>query len=107
MLTLERPASFLVSNVDIQQNILHRQLAKALPIERDSFTHFISAFPSLLFEKIKVGVFDDSQIWQLFKDEHFIETMSKIQKNVWLPFKNIVSEVLGYTRAQNYTEIVH
>ncbi|XP_070613747.1 uncharacterized protein [Erythrolamprus reginae] len=99
----------LVDRKNIIFSLLHmklglmKQFVKALPIEGDCFKYLISAFPSLSFEKIKAGVFDEPQIGQLVKDEHFIGTMSEIQKNAWLAFQNI----LGNTQAQNYIEIVH
>ena len=64
------------------------------------------AFPGLSIEKIKAGVFDGPQIRQLIKDEHFIGTMSELEKNAWLSFKDVVKNFLGNTRAKNYTEIV-
>lgn len=85
---------------------LMKQFVKALSTEGDCFKYLISAFPSLSFEKIKAGVFDGPQIRQLVKDEHFIGTMTELQKNAWLAFKNLVKDFLGNTRAQNYTEIV-
>lgn len=51
-------------------------------------------------------MFDDPQIRQLVKDEHFIGIMIEQQTNAWLAFKNLVKEFLGNTRAQSYTEIV-
>lgn len=83
-----------------------KQFVKALPTEGDCFKYLISAFPRLSFEKIKAGVFDGPQIRQLIKDEHFIGTMTELQKNAWLAFKNVVKNFLGNTRAENYTEIV-
>jgi len=83
-----------------------KQFVKALPTEGDWFNYLISAFSSLSFEKIKAGVFDGPQIRQLIKDEYFIGTMTELQKNAWLSFKNHVKDFLGNIRAQNYTEIV-
>lgn len=57
-------------------------------------------------KKIKAGVFDGPQIRQLIEDEHFIKTMSEIEKNAWLAFKDIVKNFLGNTRARNYFDIV-
>lgn len=51
-------------------------------------------------------MFDGPQIRKLIKDEHFTETMTEGQNNAWLAFKNIVKDVLGNKRAQNYIEIV-
>lgn len=83
-----------------------KQFVKALSIEGDCFKYIISAFPSLSNEKIKAGVFDGPQIRQLIKDEHFTETMTELERNAWLAFKNIVKDFLGNTRAPNYIEIV-
>lgn len=85
---------------------LMKQFVKALSVEGDCFKYIVSAFPSLSYEKIKAGVFDGPQIRQLIKDERFIETMTELEKNGWLAFKNIVKYFLGNTRSQNYIEIV-
>lgn len=61
---------------------LMKQYIKAFPTEGDCFKYLITAFPILSFEKIKATVCP--QIWQLVKDEHFIETMIELQKMlVW------------------------
>lgn len=85
---------------------LMKQFVRALPKEGHCFKHIIKALPGLSIEKIKAGVFDGPQIRQLMKDEKFIETMSELEKNAWLSFKEIATKFLGNTRAENYTEIV-
>lgn len=85
---------------------LMKQFVKTLSIEGDCFKYLISVFPGLSYEKIKAGVFDGPQIRQLFRDEHFMGTMTELQKNAWFAFKNLAKHFLGNTRAQNYTEIV-
>ncbi|GBN60255.1 hypothetical protein AVEN_141028-1 [Araneus ventricosus] len=82
-----------------------KYFVKTLSIEGVCFTFLISAFPSLSFEKLNAGVFDSPQIRQLVKDEHFIGTMTELQRNAGLAFKNTVKYFLGNTRAQNYTKI--
>jgi len=72
----------------------------------DCLKYIISAFPGLSIEKIKAGVFDGPQSRQLIKDEQFTDTMSVLEKNAWLSFKDVVKNFLGNTRASNYTEIV-
>lgn len=74
--------------------------------EEDSFKYVISSFPSLSFEKIKAGVFDDPKIRQLIRYEHFTGPMAEREKNTWMTFKNLVKDFLGNTRAQNYTKII-
>ena len=50
---------------------------------------------------------DELQIRQLMKDQHFIETMSKLERIACLSFKDLVNEFLGNTRAINYAEVVN
>lgn len=85
---------------------LMKQFVKALKTEGDCFKYLILAFPGLSIEKIKAGVFDGPQIRQLIKDDHFIGTMSELEKNAWSSFKDLVKNFLGNKRANNYTEIV-
>ena len=85
---------------------LMKQFVKTLPIDSDCFKYITLALPGLSIEKIKTGVFDSPQIRQLIKDEHFTGTMSDLEKNAWLSFKDVVKNFLGNTRASNYTEIV-
>ena len=51
-------------------------------------------------------MFDGLRIRQLIKDEHFTGAMSDLEKNAWLPFKDVVKNFLGNTNASNNTEIV-
>ena len=83
-----------------------KQFVKALSTNGHCLKYIILTFPGLSFEKIKVGVFNGPQIWQLIKDEQFTSTMSDLEKNAWLSFKDIVKNFLGNTRASNYTKIV-
>ncbi|XP_069623312.1 uncharacterized protein [Ranitomeya imitator] len=85
---------------------LMKQFVKALPTDGDCFKYIMLALPGLSIEKIKAGVFDGPQIRQLIKDEHFTGTMSDLEKNAWLSFKDVVKNFLGNTRASNYKEIV-
>ena len=83
-----------------------KQFVKVLPTEGNCFKYLISAFPGLSIEKIKAGVFDGPQILQLIKDEAFIGTMSELERNAWLAFKDLIKNFLGNTRAKNYISIV-
>lgn len=55
----------------------------------------------LFILQIKGGVLDDPQIRMLIKDEHFMETMLELQKNMWLSFQDLNSYLLGNTRVEN------
>ena len=83
-----------------------KQFVTTLKTEGDCFKYLLSAFPGLSVEKIKAGVFDGPQIQQLIKDDHFIETMSQLEKNVWSSFKDLDQNFLGNKRPHNYTKIV-
>ena len=85
---------------------LLKQFVKALPTVGDCFKYLTLALPRLLIEKIKAGEFDGPHIRQLIKGEHFIGTMSELEKNAWKSFKVDVKNFLENKRAKNYTEIV-
>ena len=65
------------------QTGFNKKFVKALKTEGDCFKYLILAFPGLSVEKIKAGVFDGPQIWQLIKDDNFIRTISELEKNTW------------------------
>ena len=56
---------------------LMKQFIKALDKERECFKYLCTKFPRLTHEKIKAGIFNDSQIRLLLKDPAFISTMKK------------------------------
>ena len=85
---------------------LMKQFVKALSTDGDCLNYIILTFPGLSIEKIKVGVFNGSQIWQLIKDEQFTSTMSDSEKNAWLSFRDVVENFLGNIRTFNYAENV-
>ncbi|KAF2367923.1 hypothetical protein FHG87_001323 [Trinorchestia longiramus] len=78
---------------------LMKQFVKALLTDGDCFKYTILQFPGLSFEKIKAGVFVGPQMRQVIKDEQFIGTMSDLDKNAWLSFKDVIENFLGNTRA--------
>ena len=77
-----------------------------MPTHRDCFKYIILLFPGLSIENIKPGVFDGVQIRQPVNDEQFTGTMSDLEKNTWLSFKDVVKNFLENTSASNCTEIV-
>ena len=85
---------------------LMKQFVKALPNDGNCFNYIIFQFLGLSIEKIKADVFDGPQIRHLIKDEQFTGTMSDLEMNAWLSFKDVVKNFLGNTCASNYTEIV-
>ena len=85
---------------------LMKQFVKALSTDGDCLKYIILTFPGLSIEKIKTSVFNGPQIRQLIKDEQFTGTMSDLETNAWLSFKDVLKIFFGNTRASNYIEIV-
>ena len=77
---------------------LMKQFVKVLPLQGDCFKYFMRTFCDQFFEKLKADVLDGSQLRQLMKDQHFIETMSELERIAWLSFKALVNEFLGNTQ---------
>ena len=50
------------------------------------FQDIVSAFPKLLFDKIKAGVFDRPRIPTLARDEEFFNKINDKEKEAWLLF---------------------
>ena len=58
-------------------------------------------------KKITARIFDGPQIRKLMKDLKFVETMSSIEKQAWIAFKNICQNFLGNKKSSNYEELVN
>ena len=63
--------------------------AKSLDKGGECFKYICQTFLFLNHEKIKAGVFDEPKIRQLLKNKEFIETMSSVEKNVWIAFRQL------------------
>ena len=89
---------------------LHTKLAliklstKALDIDGDCFTYLCQAFSGLTTEKLKAGIFDSPQIWQLIRDSQFENSKNKVELEAWKAFVLIVKNFLGHNKARNYVE---
>ena len=94
------------SNLRSSRLCLLKQFVKAFPTDGNCFKSIILRFSGLSIEKIKGNVFGGPKIWQLIKYEQFTSTMSDLEKNAWLSFKDFVNNCLGNNCASNYTEIV-
>ena len=57
-----------------------KQFAKASSVDGECFQHLICTFPSLSYEKIKAGVFNEPQIQTLVRDHGFTQTMTDKEK---------------------------
>ena len=83
-----------------------KQFVKALDSDSECFQHIISAFPKLLFDKIKAGVFDGPQIRTLVRDKEFVNKMNDKERAAWLSFVEVTRSFLGNKNPDNYHVLV-
>ena len=60
-----------------------KQFTKALEKDGNCFTYLCQAFPGLTMEKLKAGIFDGPQIWQLIRDPGFENSMNEVELKAW------------------------
>ena len=107
---LQRKECQLVDRDRILFQLLHiklgliKQFTKALDKDGDCFTYLCQAFPGLTMEKLKAGIFDSPQIWQLFRDPDFENSMNEVELEAWKAFFLLVKNFLGINKARNYVE---
>ena len=63
--------------------------------EESRFAFWQEKFPWISMEKLKVGIFDSSQIRELMKDLMFDIALSKVELSVWQWLKSVVTNFLG------------
>ncbi|GBM98271.1 hypothetical protein AVEN_168797-1 [Araneus ventricosus] len=85
---------------------LKKQFAKALHKEGRCFKRSLRAFPGLSAAKVKEGVFVDPDFRKLMKDEKFESYMTKVEKEAWNSFKEVVNKFLGNSKDPNFKQIV-
>ena len=85
---------------------LMKHFVKALDTDGYCFKYLCESFPALSFEKIQAGVFDCPQIRQLMKDNAFLNSMNKTERQAWLSFVSVVENFLGNTKTDDYRNIV-
>ena len=85
---------------------LMKHFVKALDTDGYCFKYLCESFPALSYEKIKAGVFDCPQIRQLMKDNAFLNSMNKTERQAWLSFVSVVENFLGNTKSDDYRNIV-
>ena len=78
-----------------------KQFVKALNKESDCFKYVCGVFQALRSEKLRVGIFDGSQIRRLMNDKRFVLSMT-----AWLSFPAVVKNFLGNFKAPYYRELV-
>ena len=85
---------------------LMKQLVKTLPVIGVCFNYIFKAFPALIIEKLKAGVFDGPQIFALTKDPCFVHSMTDTKSAAWQSFILVTQNFLGNQKAENYHELV-
>ena len=61
---------------------------------------------ALLFENIKVGVFDGPQICTLVRDKNFVRKMDGKKRRVWFSSVTVIENFLGNKKANYYENLV-
>ena len=69
---------------------LMKHFVKALDTDGYCFKYLYESFPALSYEKIKAGVFEYPQIRQLMKDNAFLNSMNKTERQAWLSSVSVV-----------------
>ena len=82
---------------------LIKQFTKALDMDDGCFTYLCQVFPGLTMEKLKTGIFDGPQIWQLIRDPEFENSMNEVELEAWKAFILVVKN----NKARNYRELVN
>ena len=85
---------------------LMKHFVKALDTDDYCFKYLCESFPALSNQKIKAGVFDCPQIRQLMKDNAFLNSMNKTERQAWLSFVSVVENFLGNTKSDDYRNII-
>ena len=86
---------------------LIKLFTKALDKDGDCFTYLCQAFPELTMEKLKAGIWNGPQIWQLIKDPEFENSMNEVELEAWKAFVLVVNNFLGNNKVRNYAEPVN
>ena len=71
------------------------------------FQFTCKSFPSLSNGNLKTFIFDGPQIWQLTRDQKFLDSMNEVELASWLSFVEVIKNFLGNYRADNYKEVVN
>ena len=83
-----------------------KQFMKTLDCDGECFQPIVYAFPKLLFDKIKAGVFDGPQIRTLVRNEEFVNKINDKEKAAWLSFVAVTRNFVGNKKADNYQALV-
>ncbi|GFG28855.1 hypothetical protein Cfor_09868, partial [Coptotermes formosanus] len=86
---------------------LMKQFFKALNVNVNCFNYPSNKFPALSQAKIKEGIFAGPQTMALTKDKMFEESMTAIEREAWISFKEAIDKFLGNNNDTNYEQVVN
>lgn len=80
---------------------------KVMDTNGAAFTHLREKYGRLkTVEKIRAGIFVGPEIRELMRDRAFEQSLQNNEKAAWMAFKDVCSQFLGSTRAENYREVI-
>jgi hypothetical protein len=83
-----------------------KNFVKGMDPEGAGFSYLGEKFPSISAAKIKEGVFVGPDIRKLIANPNFDATLSALELDAWVSFKELCSNFLGNHRADNYVKLV-
>ena len=85
---------------------LVKQFVKALDFGGETFQEIRLMFPKLSEAKIKGGIFVGPQVKAMLKSEKLERAMTKVEKEAWCAFRDVVCGFLGNYKDPNYKQLV-
>lgn len=100
------PKNILLPPLHIKLGLM-KQFIKALDKNKNCFQYICKKFPQLSEAKLKEDIFVGPQIRTLCKDNEFLNSMTTIEKNAWISFKEVINNFFGNIKSENYETIVN
>lgn len=104
-LSLVDPTKVLLPPLHIKLGLM-KQFVKALDKDSGCFQYIVQKFPALSYEKKREGVFIGPQIRKLLLDDEFEHTMTSVEHDAWISFRDVVNNFLGNHKHPDYVQIV-
>lgn len=70
--------------------------------DSDGFRYLVEKFPKISAAKLKEGIFVGPQIREVFKDEHFEQSLNPYEKEAWSTFVWVCGNFLGNNKSPEY-----
>jgi hypothetical protein len=83
-----------------------KQSVKALDRSGPCYQYLTQIFLLLSQVKVKEGLFDGPQIWQLIRDSTFTNSMIDLELQAWDPFNEVIAKFLGNFKDPQYKQTV-